>query len=301
MDKLQALMTDQRQVNLNLIKDMCKSQKLNDSELKAYLWVCERSGLDPVRRQIYIVKRWDKSLGREVPTYQTSIDGFRLIAERSGNYAGQVGPWWCGDDGVWKDVWLGKSSPMASKVGVLRKDFNEPLFAVATLETYMQKDRNGNPSGFWKNGSDVMLAKCAESLAIRRAFPENTSGLYTKEELSFSNEGEEKEVPENIVKECSIVPIDKNFNKDTSAKQNQKNIVPVEIPSGYPIWVSTYKSIPYIFARVGEVFSFAALEKLGLKPTKKDPESIYVGAYSDETTIKLMELWESDREEVERA
>ena len=142
-------------------------------DLAFFFHQAQRTGLDPFARQIYMINRGGRW------GIQTSIDGFRIIAQRSGQYAGQTAPYWCGDDGVWKDVWLSNTPPTAAKIGVYRTNFAEATWAIARWESYAVMN---NP--IWKKMPDVMLAKCAESLALRKAFPNDLSGIYTDEEMS---------------------------------------------------------------------------------------------------------------------
>lgn len=160
-----------------------KERDATNDELALFVGQAKRTGLDPFAKQIYAVFR--KSRGQEQMTIQVGIDGLRLIAERTGSYLGQEGPFWCGPDGQWRETWFDKAHPAAAKV-IVRKVVAGNVSttpAVAMWDEYAPSYQ-GKLMGLWGDKPALMLAKCAEGLALRKAFPNDMSGLYTDDEMS---------------------------------------------------------------------------------------------------------------------
>jgi phage recombination protein Bet len=158
---------------VQLIKDQI-AKGATDDELALFLYTAQRTGLDPLARQIYCIMRKDK--GVDKMTIQTGIDGYRLLADRTGNYApGRASTYEYDQEGR-------LYSATAYVMKFARGTWHE-VGAVAIWSEYVATYKDGNPMGLWGSKPHIMLAKCAEALALRRAFPAELSGVYTDTEM----------------------------------------------------------------------------------------------------------------------
>ena len=168
------------------------ADKAPDADVDVFFHVCQRTGLDPFARQIYLIGRDESVLiqgeWKKVPkfTIQTGIDGFRLVARRVADDTGQELAYgdmlWCGRDGVWRDVWLGEPLELhAAKATVLRG--GKAFTHVALLREYAQTKRDGELTSMRATKGANQLAKCAEAGALRKAFPQDLGGVYVDAEM----------------------------------------------------------------------------------------------------------------------
>ncbi len=155
---------------IQLLKNtVCKNA--TDAEFKVFCYAVKRSALDPFMKQIHCVKRYNKTENRWDMAIQVGIDGYRLIADRTGLYAGS-------DDPIYDDEF----SPKKATVTVYKIVAGQrcAFTASARWDEYYPGDKGGF---MWRKLPCLMLGKVAESLALRKAFPAELSGLYTNEEM----------------------------------------------------------------------------------------------------------------------
>lgn len=153
-------------------------------DLAVFFHVVKRTGLDPFAKQIYMIGRWSPN-GTKY-TIQTGIDGFRLIGRRAANASGEsiaVGaPEWAREDGQWMPVWSPSwGQPIAARVTIHRN--GNPFTAIALFDEYKQTKRDGALTQMWAQRPAGQIAKCAEALAWRMAFPQDLGGIYADEEM----------------------------------------------------------------------------------------------------------------------
>lgn len=146
-----------------------------DDEFKIFAMACNRYGLDPFTNQIHFVKRGKDGNGQM--TIQTGIDGYRAIAERSGQLAGI-------SDVKYDEESEKRNAPHPDKASVCVYRFvnGEKVHFTASAR-WKEYAPTGKQAFMWNKMPYLMLGKCAEALALRKAFPNDLSGLYTNEEL----------------------------------------------------------------------------------------------------------------------
>jgi phage recombination protein Bet len=167
---------------LQLLKNtICRGS--TDEEFQLFAHACRKTGLDPFMKQIYAVKRWDSGLKRQVMTIQVGIDGLRAIADKTGAYAPGRKPAYTYDAN-------GKLVAATAYVKKRTRDGKwHEIEAEAFYAEYVATKKDGEANSFWETKPHIMLSKCAEALALRKAFPYELSGLYTTEEMMQADNG----------------------------------------------------------------------------------------------------------------
>lgn len=167
-------------------------------EAEVLLEVARLRKLNPLLRQIHFVKRptWNPRTqqNEDVWSFQVAIDGLRAIAERTGIYDGSDEPETTED---------GSGMPVVSRVKVWRSDRKRPSVGVARFAEFAQFTKDGKLTKMWREKPFLMLEKCAEALAFRKAFPEDTGGLLEGAEMESGPD--EERAPARV---ATLAPVD---------------------------------------------------------------------------------------------
>lgn len=142
-----------------------------DSEFEMFVGFCQATGLDPFRKDVWFIKT------QQGVQIMTGINGYYAIANNHPQF-----------DGIETETFEndGKIEKAVSKC--YRKDRSRPMTATAYFSEFAKTFGN------WKIMPRYMLEKCAESIALRKSFPQELSGTYTQEEM-----------PEQFEQRASIV------------------------------------------------------------------------------------------------
>ena len=187
-------------------KQLCKN--ITDDELHFFAAVCKKTGLDPFMKQIYAVKRGDAM------TIQTSIDGYRLIAERTGRYCPGR-----------ESTHVYKNDKLFSATSYVKKQTKDGTWHEVSVTCILEEYKPNYKSQFWDTKATVMLDKCAESLALRKCFPNELSGLYTSEEMDQAENTHSmtKQPPKQIISETQAEELQELLDKCPAEDQDKMN------------------------------------------------------------------------------
>jgi phage recombination protein Bet len=185
---------------IELIKNKC-CQGFAQHEIDHFLYVVEKTKLDPLMNQIYVMKMGGKL------SIQTSIDGLRLLAERGGNYSP-------GEDVHYE--YSNDGQIVYAKCTVKKRTDDGAWHNITARAYWKEFAKEGNGGRFWKQLPHLMIAKCAEALALRKAFPQDLSGLYIKEEMDQASKNIAEYIKEeqvNKIKEMTAALSIEKYNE----------------------------------------------------------------------------------------
>jgi phage recombination protein Bet len=186
---------------IQLIRDMC-AKDCTENEFLLLMQMARTYQLDPFAKQIWAVK---------YPNAPAAIfcgrDGFIAIAHRNGNF-----------DGMESGTRTDENDELIGWCRVYRKDMSHPFVVEVPFSEYVQRNKQGEVTKFWREKPKTMITKVAESHALRRAF--GISGLYSPEEIDTGDRPEPRlvtEVPPATPTACEVcgIPVPEEIREKT--------------------------------------------------------------------------------------
>lgn len=210
--------------------EICKGA--TDSQFELFISEAEARELRPGPHLIFQLrnaKEYDTTLGASIfvkkAYWITTIAALRLIAQRTGQYLGQGAEEYVyldagGSPTLKSDIPLPSlinkqipQEPWVARAKVYRRGFTEPMIGMARFEAYaatVKRNDNGKTeyvlTDVWSKRGPEQLFKCAEALALRKAFPEELGSLYIAEELREESPETVQPTPVTVTPEPVAVP-----------------------------------------------------------------------------------------------
>lgn len=267
---------------------ICKG--VSDEEFEIFLMACVKTQLDPFMHQIYAVKRKSKQADgqwRESMTIQTGIDGYRLIAERSERYAPGPEPTYVHDE----------NGRLLSSTAYIKKQTADGTWHIVSASAYLEEycqtflDKNTGekrPTGMWATMPRTMLAKCAEAQALRKSFPAEMSGVYTKEEMQQADI-EDIAPPVSLERTYDLPVIIEDKPKLDARQVSELALILDECEDEYKAWVYAYVSKKFKTADLSGVTAdmYERMKDAATKNMQKNYEKL-----SASSTLSAEELAE---------
>jgi phage recombination protein Bet len=177
-----------------------KFKNFTDDEIEHAAKICDALSLNPFLNQIHFVKRRNKD-GTYSVTAQTGIDGFRLHAQRAGGYAGNDEPVfeYAPNDQL-------RDRPIKATVTVYRIVGGHKCGFTASAR--WKEYYPGPGQGLWDKMPHNQLAKCAEALALRKAFPAELSALRTDEEMDQADRPSKADEIAKVIKDETVIEVE---------------------------------------------------------------------------------------------
>lgn len=155
--------------HLELIKNQI-AKDATQEEYDLFIMMARRTRLDPLLKQLYFIKYKGKNGNPDKVSYVTSIDSYRIIAHRTGDFAGVDLPIFDYD----------KSGKITHAAITVYKLVQGQKFGFSAKVKFSEYNTNQNQ---WISKPETMIAKVAEAHALRKAFPQDLSGIYTTDEM----------------------------------------------------------------------------------------------------------------------
>lgn len=189
----------------------------SDESVDMVLAYCRAGGLDPLTKPVHIVPMWvpEKKVNGQVvrrgqmqDVIMPGIELYRTKAHRTGEYAGQDEAEY-GPTVTMRLSGIEARFPEWCKVTVhkivqgVRVAYSAKAY---WLESYATQGKDSDaPNAMWRKRPFGQLEKCAEALALRKAFPEAVGAQPTAEEM----EGRIIDVEAAPVQQRAVIEIQK--------------------------------------------------------------------------------------------